>query len=228
MRSIFHLFFLTLIACGGASNSESTNQDFAEAMEDAVSSQRNGSETSTNRVLHAHQNEQTSNSEVDDYPSANELEWGIEMKELDGEASFCKLMQLGQESQLSAHIRSGKCKDSDNSDLTLLNGQVVFPKLKKTYKMLVYLFKEDVNTKKEIPLNGDLNVLGNNFVPVEMMENDVKAFISSDMLRIYLNKKQKILISTFMEDQGVREIPADTKSEMLAIGNSLVRKLKQD
>ncbi|MBX2846092.1 MAG: hypothetical protein KTR13_07750 [Saprospiraceae bacterium] len=120
-----------------------------------------------------------------------------------------------------------KCVEFEATDIALLNAQFDFSKANKAYKMNAVVFRNDPQIQQEIPIGNAMNIAGNAFQEIDFMEN-TRAFLSKDMLRIYPNSQQKILISNYLVEQDQRELPADNSEEMKAIGQLLITQFQED
>lgn len=139
--------------------------------------------------------------------------------------SFCKTFASFKNNIKS--ISNGSCKDLEITENTFMVGNLFYSINNKDFQMFIYGFLPNDATINELPKTGNTTILGNLFNPVEMENKEVKAYLSEDMIRIYINPEVKLTIANTCLTEPVDYREGNTKSqvELIEVGNRLLEKL---
>ena len=160
-------------------------------------------------------------------PQNLKQDWGIELKEIPEGTRFCDWLNLSSEKILKTSLMKASCTDTDVTDITVMNGKLVFSKFKKDYAMLVQYFKSDESFALELPKERSKEILGQKFGAYDISDRPIRVFMSNDMIRLYPNSTSKILISNYLIDDGQGEMPSDNRAEMIELAKVIISKIEK-
>ncbi len=155
-----------------------------------------------------------------------ENQWkGVNMLPLEAIGPFCETFDSFKKDIKT--ISNVNCMDLELSETTFMSGTLYYTINNKDFQMLIYGFLPDKAILRELPKSGNTEILGNQFSPIEMEEDQVKAYLSEDMLRLYINPETKFVITNtcLTEPSDYRDAQPKSQVDMIEIGNLLLEKV---